>query len=86
MAGMTPRHKAALVLAVWYMLLPPLRHDGTVNNFAPWSKWKNLGTYDTFDQCEAARADLRRRGVGHESNYPDQAICISGDDLRLNEK
>jgi len=89
MANMWLRHKAAVVLAVWYLLLPPLRHDGTVNDFAPWSKWKKLGTYGTFDNCEAALSDLRRRWVGHEPNYPssaNDAICISSDDVRLEER
>lgn len=86
---MNRRCAAALALLVWYLLLPPLRHDGTVNMSAPLSKWKRLGNYDTSDDCETALSDIRSRWVGHEPNFPaktDEARCISSDDPRLKEK
>jgi hypothetical protein len=48
------RHAAVLALVVWYLLMPPLRRDGTVSSFALLKEWEKLGTYDTFDQCEEA--------------------------------
>ena len=84
-----PTCTVALALLVWYLLLPPLRHDGTVNVHAHLSKWKTLGVYDTHDKCEAALSGLKAGKVRHEVNYPSQrdtAKCIAADDPRLKKK
>jgi len=67
-----------LALVVWYLLMPPLRRDGTVSSFAPLKEWEKLGTYDTFDECEEALKRLRG-GPSQE----EAATCIASDDPRL---
>jgi hypothetical protein len=84
-----PTCAVALSLLVWYLLLPPLRHNGTVNAHAHLSKWKTLGVYDTHDKCKTASSDLKAGKVRHELNYPskrDTAKCVAADDRRLKEK
>lgn len=77
---MTLRHAAVLALVVWYLLMPPLRHDGTVSSFAPLTNWKKLGTYETFDECEKALEGLRGGPSQKEA-----ATCVASDNPRLKE-
>jgi hypothetical protein len=46
-----PRHAAEPwpFPALWHLILPHLRHDRSVNRYAPQSKWKPLGAYATLD-------------------------------------
>jgi hypothetical protein len=88
-----PRHVAALALVGWYLMLPPVRPDGSVNANAPLSKWKTSNTYDTADECKTALLSLRAGWVGYANgrqlNYPSQkdtAACIATDDPRLKGK
>ena len=86
-------HAAALALVGWYLMLPPVRPDGSANADAPLSKWKTSNTYDTPDECKKVLSGLRGGWVGyangHELNYPSQketAACIASDDPRLKGK
>jgi hypothetical protein len=72
---------AALVLVVWYLLMLPLRRDGTVSSFAPLMEWGKLGMYDTFDECQKA-LDRLRGGLSQK----EAATCIASDDPRLKER
>jgi hypothetical protein len=90
---MNPRPAAALALVGWYLMLPPVKPDGSVNAKAPLSKWRTSNTYDTIDECKEALSGLRGGWVGyangHELNYPSQkdtAACIATDDPRLEKK
>ena len=74
-------HAVVLTLAVWYLLMPPLRRDSTVSSFAPLMEWEKLGTYDTFDECQKALDSLRGG-----SSQKEAATCIASDDPRLEER
>ena len=78
---MTLRHAAVVALVVWYLLMPPLRHDGTVSSFAPLTEWEKLGTYDTFYRCERAL-----KGLSGGPSREEAATCVASDDPRLEEK
>jgi hypothetical protein len=47
-------HAAAVALVGWYLMLPPVRPDGSVNANAPLLKWKTSKTYDTADDRKKA--------------------------------
>ncbi len=50
-------HAAALALAGWYLLMPPMgKLGGDVLLYEPLSQWAHEGAYDTAAACEAARA------------------------------
>jgi hypothetical protein len=78
MAEMKLRHAAVLVLVVWYLLMPPLRHDGTVSSFAPLTEWEKSGTYDTFDECKRAL-----KGLSGGPTREEAATCVASNDPRL---
>ncbi|MGA7762676.1 MAG: hypothetical protein WCA59_13100 [Candidatus Binataceae bacterium] len=87
---MNAGHVAALALVGWYLMLPPIRPDGSVNANAPLSKWETSNSYNTADECKKVLLGLRGGWVGyangHELNYPSQkdtAACIATDDPRL---
>ena len=46
MAGMKPRHAAALALVGWYLMVPP-----PDNLTAPISAWEVAASYDTGKHC-----------------------------------
>jgi hypothetical protein len=77
MAGMCPRHVAALALVGWYLMVPPLPHLNThaVNKdtAAALRGWKKVRTFPTQKECEAHRANPWER-------------CVASDDPRLKEK
>jgi hypothetical protein len=51
------RHAATIVLAGWYLLMPPWIGP-TLDLRTPLSKWVNQGSFNSDEQCENARADL----------------------------
>jgi hypothetical protein len=77
MAAMRLRYTAALALAVWYLMRPPLPHLNPhafhADTAARLARWIIVGTFPTQKECEAQRA-----------NPWDQ--CIASDDPRLKEK
>ena len=91
MAGMKPRHAAALALVGWYLLAPPL-YRGEVDEKAPLKEWAVLQSFGTVAECSQwlsvllDKADLdpaTRTVVKHRLLA---ASCVSTDDPRLREK
>jgi hypothetical protein len=61
---MSLRHAAALALVGWYLMVPPLLPDGSVNVKAPLSEWSESGQgFDTAQDCNKARAQEAERVV-----------------------
>jgi len=48
------RRAAALALVGWYLMVPPLSHDGGVDDEAPLSKWFVLDRFDSAAKCKRA--------------------------------
>jgi hypothetical protein len=63
MAGMKPRHAAALALVLlcacskkskgWYLLVPPIE-GATINKSAPVAKWEIRQSFDDAASCDAS--------------------------------
>jgi hypothetical protein len=53
---MNLRHAAALALVGWYLMMPPVNSDNTVDLDAPLSKWIVGASFDAANQCETVRA------------------------------
>jgi hypothetical protein len=52
------RHAAALALAGWYLMMPPVDiPTGRYVEVAPIASWRKLVEYDTFTRCENRRQD-----------------------------
>jgi len=83
-------HVAALVLAGWYLMYPPMTPDGKNLTDAPLAKWGTAACFDTAKECEAARIhgqrsakDLSGRFAVFKERF-DLARCVATDDPRLN--
>ena len=72
----------------WYLLIPPVGTDDVANGPAPLGRWAALSTYDTREECEAARVRAgewaqqllqRDRSLGAYG----YAQCIAANDTRL---
>ena len=59
------RHAAALALFGWYLMLPPVRPDGSVNANAPLSIWTTSNKYETVDEGKKALVGLKAGWVAH---------------------
>jgi hypothetical protein len=61
MVNRKSRHLAALALMSWYLMMPPdspkIPHD--VDPDIPISRWINVTSFDTEDNCEKALTDLQ---------------------------
>jgi hypothetical protein len=77
---MKPRHAAALVLAGWYLMLPPPAPDGGRLIFEPLSAWKLIKRFDSKDACQQNRSWLIER---MQFTMIDAARCVSDDDPYL---
>lgn len=51
-------HTAALALAAWYLLAPPVSKNGALDTSASLSAWEQFGAFDTADACEKASMQL----------------------------
>ena len=82
---MRPRHAAALALAGWYLMVPPISHKGEFLDNAPLSEWTLLDSTDSAADCnaEANRSDLRSKTERDRNVKVDHTKCISTDDPRL---
>src|SRR5271168_3839427 len=81
-------HFMTIVLAGWYVIIPP-RNGTTVHEHAAFSEWHIAGSYDTSDECQSqlqsavldARAELPSldpKSEAHALAYSfKDAICIS---------
>jgi hypothetical protein len=83
-AAVKPRHAAALILAGWYLIVPPMhqsgfwsRHFGMqfADTNAPLNRWSIIGTFDTVRECQAA--------IAKRTAKQREARCIASDDPRL---
>lgn len=93
--SMKLRHAAALTLLGWYLMIPPIQPDGTVDSDAPLARWRIEGNLNSSASCEAMRDSLRgttalARGaqeppVEVELAADHQAVCVATDDPRLEE-
>lgn len=96
---MKPRHAAALVLVVYYLMVPPYRICPDCSDRlqpdppdAPLNKWEIVHRFDTSAKCEEnlvwyqkekKRMLLKRPRVSFIATY---GKCISADDPRFKEK
>jgi len=95
-------HAAALALVGFYLITPPVTESGMGIMMDPHlslSVWDIQGTFDTKDECEKQRAQLKEdnpapTGPWHRGdmvrNFQAEALrdgqCISTDDPRLKKK
>jgi hypothetical protein len=86
------RHAAALALVGWYLMIPPVGSDGTVDTEAPLGKWKISSSYDNARECNdvmlAAQGYMPDSQTGKKGPVTDNPrllseACISTDDPRL---
>jgi hypothetical protein len=87
------RHAAALVLVGWYLMVPPYNSTRTdVDPTAPISKWQNMSSFDTADDCQEIIQGEDKLIEDEDSSLPDHLIivrrfrfaqCVSTDDPRL---
>ena len=96
------RHAAALALAGWYLMLPPVSGIGVVRGDAPLSQWSIDGSYDSARDCANAKTQRRahiemplpgekpgeitEQGMAVPRLVWDSALCIATDDPRLKGK
>jgi hypothetical protein len=96
------RHVAAFALVGFYLITPPVTESGlfvAVDPRLSLSMWDIQGTFDTKDECEKQRAQLKEdnpepTGPWHRGdavrNSQAQALrngqCVSTDDPRLKKK
>ena len=89
------RHATALALVAWYLMMPPLRPDGSANIGAPLSKWTMVSSFDTARECtkvmmisQGYLADPRTMKKLELTRNPRllNEACISSDDPLLKEE
>jgi hypothetical protein len=102
MAGIKPRHIAALALVVWYLMMPPSYWSKTNPRNAPLKEWTLFGRYDSAQECSDERSKMIRvqsmallsdlaEGVS-DANRPSLSLdfrhaqCIASGNPRLKEK
>jgi hypothetical protein len=84
---MKPSHAAALALAGWYLMLPPMQ-GGHPNERAPLSQWTIIGSFNTAKECnKLLEADAESRTHFTVTDEPllraSAAECIAADDPRF---
>jgi hypothetical protein len=74
-------HAAALAVAGWYLMIPPLGSDGRRDDSAPLPQWKIRGSFDTAVECADALVELLDRDFPEMERQAIHASrCISTDD------
>jgi len=86
-------HAAVLALVGWYLMVPPYNSIRTdVDPAAPISKWQNMSSFDTADDCQETIQGEDELIQDEDSSLPDHRIvvrrfrfaqCVSTDDPRL---
>jgi hypothetical protein len=80
-------HAAALVLAGWYLMTPPLKGNGGYDTIAPLSRWRVESGFAGGDDCRKTVADLIRQaskqGRSQDAEELKVARCVSQDDPRI---
>jgi hypothetical protein len=78
---------AALLIAGWYLMIPPAMGGGGYDSKAPLSQWFVYGAYDTAHECEGAkflgREQLKQKPHDKLGAAFESAQCIATDDPRL---
>ncbi len=89
---MKPRHAAALALAGWYLMTPPIENE-KVNPGAKFSTWGSYAKTERYEDCESLRqadfARFNKQSAKAAKLIADQMVfsaCIATDDPRLKEK
>ncbi|HEX9445889.1 MAG TPA: hypothetical protein VGA73_17345 [Candidatus Binatia bacterium] len=80
-------HPSSLLLLSWLLLIPPSSYDSTwgtgkvFDTDKPLSEWINAGTFDSEDECAAAREQNRvimaLRGSGDMERRFALGKCVS---------
>jgi hypothetical protein len=55
---MNLRHAAAVALVGWYLMVPPLGPNGSIDPNAPLSRWEQYEGHDNAAACEVAHSQL----------------------------
>jgi hypothetical protein len=77
-------HTAALAVAGWYLIMPPLGSDGRRDDSAPLPQWKIRGSFDTAVECVDALAEQLGSDLPEMVRQTILASrCISTDDPQL---
>jgi hypothetical protein len=86
---MMPRnYTAAVALIGWVLILAPSK-NGKLRVDVPLNEWKQTASYDTSMDCEGARKQIVAMANAIGSKAPPGsvwAMCLAGDDARLNKK
>jgi hypothetical protein len=86
------RDLTIILLALWYLLTPPLVGDRAVNSRAPMSEWNRAGMYNSQEECQAAKNNFAAAIAKLDSPGQDRAQgilsielsqCLTSDDYRL---
>ena len=101
MAAMKPRHRAALAVIGWYLMMPPPYWSKTNPRNAPLGQWTLFGRYDSAQECSDERTKMIRvqymallSDLAEDVSDPNRpslsldfkhARCIASDDPRLKE-
>jgi hypothetical protein len=84
---MKGRHAAALTLASWYLMSPPViraaRAPSRVNPAAHLKYWKITGTYTSLTACDVAGRALLKSARDNSASIPDDLVDLSP--FELNE-
>jgi hypothetical protein len=81
-------HVAALVLAGWCLMMPPLLSHSR-DRVVPLSRWTTTGTFEPKKACAAERDHFSKVDPGAEVVDPPpagevyDAQCVAADDPRL---
>ena len=79
---------AALILVVWYLIMPPVYPGEQLGDDAPFSQWQTINTFQTAAGCRDELAKLTVLIAGNVSHSLIQrrvlaAQCVAADDPRL---
>jgi hypothetical protein len=81
---MKPRHTAALALAGWYLMVPPMYGHHEIDGDAPLSEWQIVESFDTAEKCSAYEVKLKiRNSPRWRVKRVSLGACIASDDPRL---
>jgi hypothetical protein len=81
------RHGAALALAGWYLMMPPIS-GRTVDPNAPLATWHVFQSFDSVKECERVHGYIKDH-YGGKKLYASAAVlasCIDSCDRRLKPK
>ena len=90
-------YHAALALAGWYLMAPPLGGGGGIKTTAPLGQWRVVAAFDSADKCnDRQKQDLQdaheKATTTEDSREREAALvmtqcqCIASDDPRLKGK